>query len=85
MYGWRETTNNLTPHEGSVIYDRSALAIEFGPTLAQFVSTLELSPIRFASSSRSEEERENGEIWRKQLKEEDEEEDDEEEEEIVDE
>ncbi len=62
MYGWRETTSNLTPHEGSVIYDRSALAFEFGPTLAQFVSTLELSPIRFASSSRSEEERENGEI-----------------------
>ncbi len=51
MYGWRETRNNLTVPPNCVIYDRQRLEWEFGPTLAHFISTLELSQTRFGSSA----------------------------------
>ncbi len=51
MYGWRETTDNVAVPPNCVIYDRTRLNTEFGPTLVQFVSTLELSQTRFGSAS----------------------------------
>ncbi len=51
MYGWRESTENMEAPSNCVLYDRSALTIEFGPTLSQFLSTLEVSPTRFTSRS----------------------------------
>ena len=51
MYGWREKADRISVPDNCVIYDRASLASEFGPTLAQFLSVLELSPTRYGSNS----------------------------------
>ncbi len=61
MYGWRESTNCLAVPPNCVIYTRPALENEFGPTLAHFISTFELSPIRFKSISNVDVEEEDEE------------------------
>jgi hypothetical protein len=51
MYGWREKAGRIRVPGNCIIYDREALALEFGPTLAQFLSVQELSPTRYGSNS----------------------------------
>ena len=51
MYGWREKAGRIRVPGNCIIYDREALALEFGPTLAQFLAVQELSPTRYGSNT----------------------------------